>query len=276
LDGCWFRSAAISCALASCALVAGPGFAGIALAHADLFGFDFFGDEDKSDMHHPRPGSEISAQSTRIAAGQVAAPAPTAKIGSAPENAVVPESTAMRTTASAPEGVVITQAVGGGSGGVAGANAAGRAANLPRVSSAPVTRSIVIRRSPQAATAAPAYVPPAPQSPAVVALAAPPPESGEPEAMPQPAGPLAPSPTAPQAKDPLAPGISVAARVPDSYRVGYAEYLRAADTGDLFLAALPGAAGITGFTLVGAYAGYRQARALQRALLAPAPTSFLL
>ena len=69
---------------------------------------------------------------------------------------------------------------------------------------------------------------------------------------------------------------SGAARIPDSYRVGYAEYLRSADTGDLFVAALPGVAGITGFTLVGAYAGYRQAKALQRALLAPAPTSFLL
>jgi hypothetical protein len=65
-------------------------------------------------------------------------------------------------------------------------------------------------------------------------------------------------------------------RVPDSFRVGYPEYLRSADTGDLFVAALPGLVGITGFTLVGAYAGYRQAKALQRALLAPAPTRILL
>jgi hypothetical protein len=42
------------------------------------------------------------------------------------------------------------------------------------------------------------------------------------------------------------------------------------------VAAVPGVAGIAGFTLVGAYAGYRQAKALQRALLAPVPTSFLL
>ena len=64
--------------------------------------------------------------------------------------------------------------------------------------------------------------------------------------------------------------------MPDSYRIGYAQYLRSADTSDLFVAALPGAAGIAGFTLVGTYAGYRQARALQKALLAPAPTTILL
>ena len=90
-------------------------------------------------------------------------------------------------------------------------------------------------------------------------------------------GPQALSPTAPRrAKDPLAPSNSGIAPVPDSYRTGYAEYLRSADTSDLFVAALPGVAGIAGFTLVGAYAGYRQARSLQRALLAPSPTSFLL
>ena len=42
------------------------------------------------------------------------------------------------------------------------------------------------------------------------------------------------------------------------------------------MAALPGVAGIAGFTLVGAYAGFRQAKALQRALLAPVPTRILL
>ncbi len=257
-------------------MVVGPGLIGAAPAHAGLFGIDFFGDEDKSDMHHPRPGSEVSAQTTRSTTGFAAAEAPTAKIGSAPENDIVPESTAMRSIASAPESVVTAQTVGGGGGGVPGANTAGRAANLPGVSSAPVTRSVVIRRSPQTASSIPAYVPPSPQSPSVVALAAPPPDSVEPEAGQRPGGPLAPSPTAPQAKSPLAPGNSGAARIPDSYRVGYAEYLRSADTGDLFVAALPGVAGITGFTLVGAYAGYRQAKALQRALLAPAPTSFLL
>ena len=45
---------------------------------------------------------------------------------------------------------------------------------------------------------------------------------------------------------------------------------------DILAAALPGAAGIAGFTLIGAFAGYRQAKAVQRALLAPVPTSILL
>ncbi len=164
-------------------------------------------------MHHPRPGSEVSAQSTRSAAGLAAAEAPTAKIGSAPENDSVPESTAMRSIASAPESVVTAQTAGGG-GGVPGVNTAGRATNLPRVSSAPVTRSVVIRRSPQAAGSIPAYLPPSPQSPSVVALAAPPSDSVEPEASQRPAGPLAPSPTAPQPKSPLAPGNSGAPRSP--------------------------------------------------------------
>ena len=258
-------------------MVLGPGLIGAAPAHAGLFGIDFFGDEDKSDMHHPRPGSEVSAQSTRSATGFAAAEAPTAKIGSAPENDIVPESSAMRSIASAPDSVVTAQtAVGGGGGGVPGVNTAGRATNLPRVSSAPVTRSVVIRRSPQAASSVPAYVPPSPELPSVMALAAPAPDSVEPEASQRPGGPLAPSPAVRQPKSPLTPGNSGAVRNPDSYRVGYAEYLRSADTGDLFVAALPGVAGITGFTLVGAYAGYRQAKALQRALLAPAPTSFLL
>ena len=65
-------------------------------------------------------------------------------------------------------------------------------------------------------------------------------------------------------------------KIPDSFRVGYPEYLRAATISDLFFAALPGVAGIAGFTVLGAYAGYRQARAVQAALLAPVPTSILL
>src|SRR6478609_1046233 len=63
MDRWCIRSAAISCAFASCAMVVGPGFVGIAQSHAilgigpDLL--DLFGnDDDKSDLHHPRPGSE--------------------------------------------------------------------------------------------------------------------------------------------------------------------------------------------------------------------------
>jgi hypothetical protein len=260
-------------------MAAGPGFVGAAQAHAILgIGpdwLDIFGDNKKSALHHPRPDGEASAQTSRTTAslttaGIAAAEAPTAKVGSLPENGDAREFAAA-------ENVGIAESVGGG-GGLSQAATSVRTGNLPRVSSAPVTRSIVIRGAPRSAdNAARAVVSPAvPQAPVIVALAAPPPVAPEPVGRPAPAAPPAPSPSAPQAKDPLAPSDSGATPIPDSYRVGYAEYLRSATTDDLFMAALPGVAGIAGFTLVGAYAGYRQAKALQRALLAPVPTRILL
>jgi hypothetical protein len=261
-------------------MIAGPGVVGAAQAHAILgLGpdwLDIFGGDKKSDMHHPRPGSEVSADASpttaRVASAEAptarasAIEAPTAKGGSLPENVSVPTG--------------LAQSGGGGGGGLPRTNIAVRSGNLPRVSSAPVTRSVVIRGAPRSANPAetiPAFVSPTvPQAPAVVALAAPPPVAPEPAGRPAPAAPPAPSPSVPQAKDPLAPSDSGAARIPDSYRVGYSEHLKSATTGDLFMAALPGVAGIAGFTLVGAYAGYRQAKALQRALLAPVPTRIVL
>ena len=271
MDRWWIRSAVIGCAFASCTLVAGPGCAGIAPAHADFFGIDFFGHDDKSDMHHPRPGSEVGAPSARAAAGAADA-APTAKIGSAPEGAAASEVATMRSLAAVPDADVTAaqSGGGGGGGGVPRVDTTGRPTTLPRVATAPSARTVVIRRFPRAAAPAPV----APRAPVVAALAAPPQELPELEGRPAPAGPQA--PMAPEAKDPLAPGASGIGRVRDSYRVGYAEYLRSADTTDLFVAALPGVAGIAGFTIVGAYAGYRQAKGLQKALLAPAPTSILL
>jgi hypothetical protein len=272
LDQCWIRSAAISCAFASCSLVVGPGLAGIATARADFFGIDFFGHDDKSEMHHPRPGAEVGAPSTRAAAGVAAADPPTAKIGSAPADAAAPEVAAMRSLPAVPGAVVSAR---GGGGGGRPVNTTGRPTTLPPVATAPSARTVVIRRSPRETLAAPATSAPAvPRTPVAVALAAPPQEFPEPEGRPAPAGPQA--PTAPEAKHPFAPGASGIARIPDSYRAGYAEYLRSADTTDLFVAALPGVAGIAGFTIVGLYAGYRQAKALQKALLPPAPTSILL
>jgi hypothetical protein len=255
-------------------MVAGPGVIGIAQSHAILgIGpdiFDLFGDDNKSDLHHPRPGTEVSAQSFRSADAVAAAEAPTAKIGSLPESANVH-------SFAAAENVGIPESGGGsGGGGLPRTNTVVRPGNLARISTAPVTRSIVIRGVPGAADAAAEVPAPVPRTPAFVPLAAPLPVEPEPAGRPAPAAPPARSPSAPPAKDPLAPGDSGSAQFPDSYRVGYAEYLRAATTSDLFVAAVPGVAGIAGFTLVGAYAGYRQAKALQRALLAPVPTSFLL
>jgi len=273
LDRWWIRNAAISCAFASGALVAGPGVAGIALARADLFGIDFFGHDDKSGMHHPRPGSGAGAESAGTVARTVAAEPPTARIGSAPENVATPEAAAAGTLAAVPENVSAVTTQGGG--GVPRANTTGRAASLPTVATAPSARSVIVRRPPrEAAPSSTAPAPALPDTPAFIPLAAPPPESAEPEGRPAPAGP--PAPLAPKTKDLLAPGGSGGARVPDSYRAGYAEHLRTADTSDILAAALPGVAGIAGFTLVGAYAGYRQAKGLQQALLAPAPTTILL
>jgi hypothetical protein len=283
LDRRWIRSTAISCAFASCAIVAGPAFIGPAVAHADLFGIDFFRDcgqkdcDKKSELHHPRPGADVSPSSASTTASLATAEAPTAKIGSQPENISPPETAGARSVAGLAENVGVAESVGGGGGGLSRTNAIARAANLPRVSSAPVTRSIVIRGTPQPAERAPTFVPSAPPvAPSAVPLAAPPPVSPEPEGQQAPAAPPAPSPSTRQASGFPGHSDSAVTQISDNYRAGYAEHLRAATTSDIIAAAAPGVAGIAGFTLMGAYVGYRQARSVQRALLAPVPTSVLL
>ena len=286
MDRVWIRSAAIGCAFACGAMVCGLGVVGIAQSHAilgigpdllDLFG----GDDDKSDLHHPRPGSEAppSGQAARTVGVTTAdAGPPVSTFGSGPQAAGMVAAGGVPKSASLQSASPQIASRGGG-GAVSRVSPVGRSSNLPSVPSAPITRNIVIRGTTSArsaGTAAPRSVPRAiPQTSAAVPLAAPPPVAPQPEGRPAPEAPPAPS-QAPQAKDPLAPSNSSAARIPDSYRVGYAEYLRSATTTDLVAAALPGVAGIAGFTLVGAYAGYRQANSLRRALLAPVPTSFLL
>lgn len=195
----------------------------------------------------------------------------------------------------------------GGGGKAQKSNGAGERARA--VSTAPSTRSVVIRAKEAAAqpvaetVPAPAIVPavyaPATMmgSPLVEAIPAAPAPAGTPPPAaaplaglpPLPAAPVI-SPPAPQALPvipstsapgpgrPLAPADShrPPTKIPDTFRVGYAEYLRTATNMDILAAALPGAAGIAGFTLIGAFAGYRQAKAIQKALVAPVPTSFLL
>jgi hypothetical protein len=294
VDRAWVRSAAFSCAFACGALVVGPGMVGTAVAHAGLFGIggiDFFGNDDnKSRQHHPRPGEDTGGQASRTMAGAAAEAAPPeAKIGSEPVSAggvSAPQSLAAAsapeamTTAGAPEslsrvGVPESLTRGAGGGGAAPRSIGmGRASNLPPVPTAPATRSVVIRGTQGGAgTLTPSFVP---MAPVTVPLAAPPPAPRVPDGRPAPAAPPSPSPQSPFANIPGAPSISGVAPLPDSFRVGYHEYLRTASTSDLFVAALPGVAGIAGFTLVGAYAGYRQARGLQRALQAPVPTSVTL
>lgn len=204
--------------------------------------------------------------------------------------------------------------IGGGGGGidVAGVDLLGRdksnsgAAGESRVSSvsnAPSARSVVIRTKLEAAqpdvqTQPAAFVVPATDAPAVAlgapilaavpAASAPPIAAAAPLAVPPPAAPvirppapqamLIPTTSAPGPGSPLAPADSLGppTTVPDSFRAGYDEYLRAATTVDLIAVTLPGVAGIAGFTLTGAFAGYRQAQALQRALIAPVPTNILM
>lgn len=181
----------------------------------------------------------------------------------------------------------------------------GTQARANAVSTAPSTRSVIIRAKPAVAQSEPEVVPAAfvaaPAAPAAlrpaVALSSPGFEAVPAAPAPRPATvPIAVDPPAAPALEmpvPLAapitttnqPGptgrigpatsISPPNKIPESFRVGYAEYLRVATTTDILAAALPGAAGIAGFTLIGAYAGYRQAKAVQLALLAPVPTNIL-
>jgi hypothetical protein len=171
------------------------------------------------------------------------------------------------------------------------------------VSTTPSARTVVIRAeepaaqvepemlkvAPAVATADVYRVPAASPVPAAAPLSAEPLSVAPPPAvMPLPAAPAI-RPPAPRAHPIPAtaepgPGPALApvesfeppTKIPDSFRVGYAEYLRSATTSDILIAAIPGMAGIAGFTLLGAYAGYRQARAVQAALLAPVPTRILM
>ncbi|RDH75538.1 hypothetical protein DVS77_26455 [Mycolicibacterium moriokaense] len=174
-------------------------------------------------------------------------------------------------------------------------------ARLPAVSTAPSARTVVIRADNQAARPAQDAVPavqasaPVADAPATMLgvplveslpaapVPATPPPAAVPTVAPQVLPPApravpAPSTSAPRPGSALGPADSFppVTKVPDSFRTGYAEYLRTATTGDIMAAALPGVAGIAGFTMLGAFVGYRQARALQRALLAPVPTRVLL
>ncbi|WP_164478666.1 hypothetical protein [Mycolicibacterium stellerae] len=185
----------------------------------------------------------------------------------------------------------------------------GGRARLDAVSTAPSARSVVIRSrgpaavpvaqtAPAPAIVSAAYAPATMMgSPLVEAIpAASPPAALPPAAVPQAAGliappaapaygppapralPVIPSTSAPWPGRPLAPGDSLRppTKIPAGFRAGYAEYLRSATNMDILAAALPGAVGIAGFTLIGAFAGYRQAKGVQRALLAPVPTRILL
>jgi hypothetical protein len=190
---------------------------------------------------------------------------------------------------------------GGGGGGAATSGHIGRAPNLAPVPTAPSSRQIVIRaQQPEdqpasdqsapetqplsvAAPSAPAVAAPVPEvaPPGMIVLPLPPlpdvvppaPSEGGGVPAAPPAAPSAPhiaEPTA-QAPQPTTPAISA---IPETFRIGYADYLRVADTTDLLFAVLPGLAGMVLLTAAGSAVGVRQARAA-RTLPSPQIARFL-
>jgi hypothetical protein len=152
-------------------MVVGPGIVGSAVAQAGLFGFDFldiFGDDDKkSAMHHPRPGADGGQAARTVGITTSDAGPPVATFGSVPE---------------------IAGRGRDAGGGLPSSSGGGRPSNLPKVSSAPITRNIVIRVAPSAAAPDPQVVPPAlaQEKAAAVPLASPPPSPPIPEGRPTP------------------------------------------------------------------------------------------
>ena len=225
MDRSRIRVAAVSCAIACGAMVAGPAVVGSAVASADdLFGIDIdIFGQDDKKSDHA---------DVVVGVGQ-------------------------------PQ-------FGGVSGAGPRRGGARRAPNLAPVPTAPSTRSIVIRAEhpasvPAAPVApAPVIVPPVVPPPPVVVPLAPAPAPSPLAPAPSPAAP--PSPVIQQPRTnhqpALADSLSPQA-IPESFRVGYADYLRAADVTYLLAVALPGVAGILAFTAAGGVVGYRQARAAQ-------------
>lgn len=239
------RSAAVSCAIACGAMVAGPGAIGVAVASADLFGIDvdildiFDGDDRK--RSHKGPSSSVSG-GVKKSGGDV-----DAQLGG------------------------VSSAGGGGGGAAPRISGPGRSPKLPPVPTAPSARTVVIHAEPPAAPApavpvapAPVVVPPVvlPPVPVVVPPLPAPPGAPAPASPAAPAAPPAPGIQAPSTNPQPAPADSLGNRaIPESFRVGYADYLRMADVSDLMWAALPGTVGIMALTAAGGVVGYRQARA---------------
>ncbi|WP_243858593.1 hypothetical protein [Mycobacterium sp. DL440] len=203
-----------------------------------------------------------SPQSARVGStGQAPSAVLSGGIAQAPTAAVTGGTT------QAPSAVV---SGGGGGGGAAGAPTngnLGRAPGLAPVPTAPSSRTIVIRSAPPKLPAAPApaiATPPVAPAP-VVAPPAPvisvPVPAAPPVGMP-PAVPSAPTNPALRSEPPAAQMVSVPA-VPESFRLGYADYLRMASTSDLLFAVLPGLGGMLLMTAAGGAVGFRQARAAQ-------------
>lgn len=295
-------------------MVAGPGMLGTGVASADLFGIDidildiFDHKEKKKSDHSAKIGNQRNGgpkKSGGSLGGPNASTGPKAKVGAsessapsarsastaqAPQSAGVtgatgqaPQSAGVTgTTGQAPSAAVIggtaqapTAVVSGGGGGGAGVPTngnIGRAPNLAPVPTAPSSRQIVIRSSPPKAPVPAAPAAPVAPAPVVVApvpvIPAP-----VPFAPPVGAAPSAPVNPAPRSEPPAVQALSVPP-VPESFRLGYTDYLRTASTSDLLFAVLPGLGGMLLMTAAGGVVGFRQARAAQT-LPAPQIARFL-
>ncbi|MCV7161277.1 hypothetical protein H7J55_27805 [Mycolicibacterium brisbanense] len=197
--------------------------------------------------------------------------------------------------------VSIPSTGGGGGGGAATSGRIGRAPNLAPVPTAPSSRQIVIHAQPAEAPSAPRHAapeaaPPSIAAPSAPVVAAPVPPVAPPDMIVLPLPPLpevapaAPSggggahaappavPSAPQVTAPTAqPPQHVTSpinAIPETFRVGYADYLRVSTTTDLVFAVLPGLAGMVLLTAAGGAVGFRQARAA-RTLPSPQIARFL-
>lgn len=282
-------------------MVAGPGMVGTAVASADLFGIDldildlFDHHKDKKNKKSHPGGAKVGAQQNggtkksggprRTGLGGPAQRGPE-KAGVVGRRDVRESSGPVRRSApsaDAPEaaagfdgtfggtGQALPGIASGGGGGEVPTNAnIGRAPNLAPVPTAPSARSIVIRAEPPEAPAVPVSPPaapaPAPVAPVPVVLpplpAVVPPLPAAPPGAGLPSTPSRPSMNRPSPQRPAADSLGVRS-IPDSFRTGYADYLRAASTTDLLFAVLPGVAGMVLLTAAGGVAGFRQARAAQ-------------
>ena len=246
MNGSLTRSA-IGCAIACGAFVVGPSLLGTAVANADLagiggggvnvLGVDLLGGGGKAKSVNGQ--SRVSTVSTAPSARSVVIRSQGPVASPAEETAAAPAIVPAVYTAPTMMGSPLVDAV----------------PTAPAPSVTPPPAAVPLAGGLLPLPSAPAIGPPAPQ-----------------------AVPVIPSTSAPSPGSPLAPGDSLRppTKIPDSFRVGYSEYLRSATNMDILAAALPGVAGIAGFTLLGAFAGYRQAVGLQKALLAPVPTRIVL
>ena len=212
MNGSLTRSA-IGCAIACGAFVVGPSLLGTAVANADLagiggggvnvLGVDLLGGGGKAKSVNGQ--SRVSTVSTAPSARSVVIRSQGPVASPAEETAAAPAIVPAVYTAPTMMGSPLVDAV----------------PTAPAPSVTPPPAAVPLAGGLLPLPSAPAIGPPAPQ-----------------------AVPVIPSTSAPSPGSPLAPGDSLRppTKIPDTFRVGYSEYLRSATNMDILAAALPGVA----------------------------------